>query len=124
MSLVKVGLLRVLPILTAYSHVGAAFKFTVAKLDSCRFRRAACKFMDANGNGWLSDAIRCYDYCTNADTQIISNSWGVYESSPALQVRLCFIDAMGAALACDMPLPRIFRPLPQCILPQLRRPLS
>ena len=44
--------------------------------------------MDANGNGWLSDAIRCYDYCTNADTQVISNSWGVYESSAALQVRL------------------------------------
>ena len=43
--------------------------------------------MDASGNGWISDAIRCYDYCTNADTQVISNSWGVYESSAALQVR-------------------------------------
>ena len=50
---------------------------------------AACKFMDASGNGWISDAIRCYDYCTNADTQVISNSWGVYQSSAALQVRAC-----------------------------------
>jgi hypothetical protein len=45
--------------------------------------------MDANGNGWLSDAVRCYDYCTNADAQVISNSWGVYESSAALQVCAC-----------------------------------
>ena len=48
---------------------------------------AACKFMDSSGNGWISDAIRCYDYCTNADAHIISNSWGVYENSGALQVR-------------------------------------
>ena len=47
----------------------------------------ACKFMDSSGNGWISDAIRCYDYCTNADAHIISNSWGVYDTSNALQVR-------------------------------------
>lgn len=43
--------------------------------------------MDSSGNGWISDAIRCYDYCTNADAHIISNSWGVYDTSNALQVR-------------------------------------
>ncbi len=58
-----------------------------AAADGCHpCMSAACKFMDASGNGWISDAIRCYDYCTNADTQVISNSWGVYESSAALQV--------------------------------------
>lgn len=41
--------------------------------------------MDASGNGWISDAIRCFDYCTRMDAHIVSNSWGVYASSQALQ---------------------------------------
>ncbi len=41
--------------------------------------------MDASGNGWISDAIRCYDYCTRQDAHIVSNSWGVYSTSAALQ---------------------------------------
>ena len=56
-------------------------------LNILRLASTACKFMDSNGNGWISDAIRCYDYCTNADAHIISNSWGVYDTSNALQVR-------------------------------------
>ena len=47
--------------------------------------------MDASGNGWISDAIRCYDYCTNADAHVISNSWGVYDTSVALQVHISHV---------------------------------
>ncbi len=41
--------------------------------------------MDASGNGWISDAIRCYDYCTRQDAHVVSNSWGVYSTSTALE---------------------------------------
>ena len=46
----------------------------------------ACKFMDATGNGWVSDAIQCIDYCISKDAHILSNSWGGVDYSEALQV--------------------------------------
>ena len=48
--------------------------------------RAACKFLDASGTGALSDAIRCFEYCASEGAHIVSNSWGQYSSSAALQV--------------------------------------
>ena len=47
-----------------------------------------CRFMDATGNGWVSDAIRCFDYCMTFDTQVLSNSWGGVAYSDSLQVNL------------------------------------
>lgn len=46
----------------------------------------ACQFMDATGNGWVSDAIQCIDYCISKDAHIMSNSWGGVAYSAALQV--------------------------------------
>lgn len=46
----------------------------------------SCKFMDATGNGWVSDAIQCIDYCISKDAHIMSNSWGGVDYSEALQV--------------------------------------
>ena len=43
--------------------------------------------MDASGNGWVSDAIRCWDYCMLKDAHVISNSWGGVDFSQALQAR-------------------------------------
>ena len=45
-----------------------------------------CRFMDATGNGWVSDAIRCMDYCMSFDTHVIQNSWGGVAYSDNLQV--------------------------------------
>ena len=45
-----------------------------------------CRFMDATGNGWVSDAIRCFDYCMSFDSHVISNSWGGVAYSDSLQV--------------------------------------
>lgn len=45
-----------------------------------------CRFMDATGNGWVSDAIRCFEYCISKDAQILSNSWGGVDYSKSLQV--------------------------------------
>ena len=47
----------------------------------------SCKFMDATGNGWVSDAIQCIDYCISKDAHILQNSWGGVDYSEALQVR-------------------------------------
>ncbi len=46
----------------------------------------ACRFMDATGNGWVSDAIRCMDYCLSFNSHIIQASWGGVAYSDSLQV--------------------------------------
>jgi hypothetical protein len=43
--------------------------------------------MDATGNGWVSDAIRCWEYCLSKDTHVLSNSWGGVDYSQSLQAR-------------------------------------
>ena len=45
-----------------------------------------CRFMDASGNGWVSDAIRCIEYCISKGAHVMSNSWGGVEYSDSLQV--------------------------------------
>lgn len=47
---------------------------------------ASCRFMDATGNGWVSDAIRCMDYCMSFNAHIIQASWGGVAYSDSLQV--------------------------------------
>jgi subtilisin family serine protease len=43
-----------------------------------------CKFLDAKGSGYTSDAIKCLAYCRNAKARITSNSWGGGPFSQAL----------------------------------------
>ena len=45
------------------------------------------RFMDASGNGWVSDAIRCIEYCIGKGAHVMSNSWGGVQFSDSLQVR-------------------------------------
>ena len=45
-----------------------------------------CRFMDSTGNGWVSDAIRCFEYCLSKDAHVMSNSWGGVDYSKSLQV--------------------------------------
>lgn len=49
-----------------------------------------CRFMDATGNGWVSDAIRCMDYCMSFDSHVLQNSWGGVAYSDNLQVAYPF----------------------------------
>ena len=56
----------------------------------------ACKFMDATGNGWVSDAIRCFQYCMSKGAHIISNSWGGVDYSTSLNVSLTCLDAAAS----------------------------
>ena len=57
-----------------------------------------CKFMDAQGNGWVSDAIKCWEYCLSRDTAIISNSWGGVDNSAALQAAVKHAGDRGVLL--------------------------
>ncbi|KAL3143398.1 hypothetical protein ABBQ38_002222 [Trebouxia sp. C0009 RCD-2024] len=56
----------------------------------------ACQFMDATGNGWVSDAIQCIDYCISKDAHILQNSWGGVDYSDALQAAIDSAEAHGA----------------------------
>ena len=44
-----------------------------------------CKFLDANGSGSTSDAIRCVDWCIAQGAKVLSNSWGGGGDSTLLQ---------------------------------------
>ena len=57
-----------------------------------------CKFMDSQGNGWVSDAIKCWEYCLSRRTAVISNSWGGVDNSAALQSAVQHAAARGVLL--------------------------
>ena len=56
-----------------------------------RVQLMACKFLDAAGNGFVSDAIECIDYARTNGAQIINASWGSPANSAAL------VDAIASA---------------------------
>ena len=47
-------------------------------------RIMALRFMDANGNGYTSDAVRAMDYAINHGAKIINESWGGSAPDPTL----------------------------------------
>lgn len=57
-----------------------------------------CKFMDAGGGGWVSDAIRCWEYCLSRGAHVISNSWGGGAASAALRVGVAHAAERGVLL--------------------------
>jgi subtilisin family serine protease len=64
-------------------HVGVAWQVQLM----------ACKFLDAEGSGYTSDAIECINYAVAKGARIINASWGGDDYSQAL------FDAMAAATA-------------------------
>jgi subtilisin family serine protease len=54
-------------------------------------RIMACKFLDANGSGYTSDAIECVNYAVSKGAKVLSCSWGGSSYSQALH------DAIAAA---------------------------
>lgn len=59
-------------------------------------RIMALRFMDATGEGYTSDAIRCIDYAIRMGVRVTNNSWGGNGSSRSL------LDAMNRARASGM----------------------
>jgi subtilisin family serine protease len=48
----------------------------------------ACKFMDSEGMGSISDAIQCVDYARLKGAQVINASWGGVNSSSSLRTAI------------------------------------
>lgn len=55
-----------------------------------------CKFLDDNGNGYTSDALRCLDYSLHMGADITLNSYGgLYADSVSLQSAIALAEAAG-----------------------------
>ena len=59
-------------------------------------RLMALKFMDANGNGFTSDAIRAMDYAVQHGAKVLNNSWGGAGADPLLEQAIARARAGGA----------------------------
>ncbi|KAK9821107.1 hypothetical protein WJX81_006169 [Elliptochloris bilobata] len=60
-----------------------------------------CRFMDSTGNGWVSDAIRCFEYCLSKDAHVMSNSWGGVDYSQSLQTAIDHVAARGSLIVAS-----------------------
>jgi len=57
----------------------------VAGVGTDRVKILTCKFLNAQGYGFASDAVACIDYCLYNGADIITNSWSGGEDNPALR---------------------------------------
>lgn len=56
----------------------------VAGVGTDRVKILTCKFLNAQGYGFASDAVACIEYCLKNGADIITNSWSGGEDNPAL----------------------------------------
>lgn len=59
----------------------------------------ACKFLDAAGNGYISDAVECIEFARQHGARVLNLSWGNSEFSAALSNALAAARADGIAVA-------------------------
>jgi subtilisin family serine protease len=65
--------------------IGAAANNAGALVGVCwKVRLMACKFIDATGNGYTSDAVECLDFAVANGARVINCSWGGGDYSQAL----------------------------------------
>ena len=50
-----------------------------------------CRFLDADGHGYLSDAIKCMQWCVENGADIINHSWGTYSYSKSIKDSMEYI---------------------------------
>ena len=55
----------------------------------------ACKFLDADGSGSISAAMRCLEYALDMGATLTSNSWGGGNASPAFSALLDIAQQRG-----------------------------
>jgi len=69
--------------------IGAVGNNGVGMVGVCwRVKLMACKFMDASGNGYISDAVTCIDYARSKGAKVINCSFGSSNSVYSLQTAL------------------------------------
>ena len=49
-----------------------------------------CRFMDSHGNGNISNAIKCVDWCMFHGAHAMSNSYGIYDTPIGLTMKVFF----------------------------------
>ena len=54
-----------------------------------------CQYMDATGNGQISDALMCFNWLASKGVQVISCSWGSTSASTALQQAVSKLSMAG-----------------------------
>lgn len=60
-----------------------------------------CRFMGASGNGQLSDAVSCFNYCAANNVHIINTSWGQTTFSAVLVSGLNALNLRGIILTAS-----------------------
>lgn len=60
-----------------------------------------CKFIGPSGNGQLSDALLCFNYCLLQRVHVISNSYGSVKNSPAFEAVVNKAVEQGALVVCS-----------------------
>ncbi|MCX8157030.1 MAG: S8 family serine peptidase [Verrucomicrobiae bacterium] len=60
-----------------------------------RVQLMICKFMDGSGNGYISDAVECFDYARLNGARIINASFGTTEYSSALDTAISACRSAG-----------------------------
>src|SRR5207237_989491 len=60
-----------------------------------------CRFMDATGSGFTTDALACIDYCLEQGVHVLQNSWGDYQFSAAFTVVAKAVESHGAVMVAS-----------------------
>jgi hypothetical protein len=60
-----------------------------------------CRYLDASGDGQLSDGISCLNYCLQQGAQIYSNSWGTTQYLQAMDNAVTAITSAGGLVVCS-----------------------
>ena len=64
-------------------------------------RVMAVKFLNKDGEGWLSDAVRAIYYAVENGADVISNSWGAEGHSEALREAIDYAHSRGAIIVAS-----------------------
>ena len=54
-----------------------------------------CQYIDATGNGMISDALLCFNWLASKNVQVISCSWGTSTGTTALQQAVMRLSGLG-----------------------------
>ena len=60
-----------------------------------------CRYLDATGNGQVSDGLRCWDYCMKQGAHILSNSWGAASHVLAMDSAIAAVTSAGGLVVCS-----------------------
>lgn len=58
-------------------------------------RIMACRFLDASGSGWTSDAVEAVNYAVANGAKVLNNSWGGGGYSSALEAAIAYARQQG-----------------------------